>query len=221
MQTKLSFIALLLCVVFLNSCNSRAKEEKNADEKLKNALTELNSYLSRVYSINVIPENLINDLVKEEPISIISMIFKSRDISANIIWKEQITTTEQLMACIKGLQSALIFDDSKIENSLLHKFEIKVSPMNVLIAGKLTKVEAFLTKSKYLHVYTKATEPAPFISLDLLKCEISEGEIITIAESFISDREKHFSQNAYIQFGGDGRNDWLDALKKISFIKMP
>jgi hypothetical protein len=36
MQTKLSFIALLLCVVFLNSCNSRAKEEKNADEKLKN-----------------------------------------------------------------------------------------------------------------------------------------------------------------------------------------
>jgi hypothetical protein len=193
--------------------------KKNTDLKLKNALKELNSYLSKVYSANVIPENLINDCVKEEEPAIIEGIFKSVDISTNVVWKEPITTIDHLVVCIKGLQAALIFDESKEENKLLHNFEGRIAPMSILIAGKLTKVHAILTKSKYLHVYSKATDPVPIISLDLLKCEISISEVITIAESFISDREKHFSHNAIVQFSGEGANEWTEALKKISFIK--
>lgn len=64
MRTKLSFIALLLCVVFLNSCSSRAKEEKNADEKLKNIeqLIEENQFdaaLLQIDTVNVLYPRLV------------------------------------------------------------------------------------------------------------------------------------------------------------------
>ena len=64
MQTKLSFIALLLCVVFLNSCNSRAKEEKNADEKLKNieqliAVNEYDAALLQIDTVNILYPRLV------------------------------------------------------------------------------------------------------------------------------------------------------------------
>ena len=64
MRTKLSFIALLLCVVFLNSCSSRAKEEKNADEKLKNIeqLIEENQFdaaLLQIDTVNILYPRLV------------------------------------------------------------------------------------------------------------------------------------------------------------------
>lgn len=64
MQTKLSFIALLLCVVFLNSCNSRAKEEKNADEKLKNIEqlivgNQFDAALLQIDTINILYPRLV------------------------------------------------------------------------------------------------------------------------------------------------------------------
>ena len=64
MQTKLSFIALLLCVVFLNSCNSRAKEEKNADEKLKNIEqlivgNQFDAALLQIDTVNILYPRLV------------------------------------------------------------------------------------------------------------------------------------------------------------------
>lgn len=64
MRTKLSFIALLLCFIFLNSCNSRAKEEKNADEKLKNIeqLIEENQFdaaLLQIDTVNILYPRLV------------------------------------------------------------------------------------------------------------------------------------------------------------------
>lgn len=64
MRTKLSFIALLLCVVFLNSCSSRAKEEKNADEKLKNieqliVENQFDAALLQIDTVNVLYPRLV------------------------------------------------------------------------------------------------------------------------------------------------------------------
>ena len=64
MRTKLSFIALLLCVVFLNSCNSRAKEEKNADEKLKNieqliVENQFDAALLQIDTVNILYPRLV------------------------------------------------------------------------------------------------------------------------------------------------------------------
>lgn len=64
MRTKLSFIALLLCVVFLNSCSSRAKEEKNADEKLKNieqliVENQFDAALLQIDTVNILYPRLV------------------------------------------------------------------------------------------------------------------------------------------------------------------
>lgn len=59
MRTKLSFIALLLCVVFLSSCNSRAREEKKADEKLENisqliAADDFEAAMLQIDTVNIL-----------------------------------------------------------------------------------------------------------------------------------------------------------------------